>query len=54
MWHIKNCIVRYFFYKLSGLKKKTSFQLVLLASSSHIFLACDNFLLALVNYFVGG
>ena len=53
MWHIEICIVSLFFYKLPGLKKKLEFQLVLLASSSHILLACDNFLLALVNDFVG-
>ena len=50
----KNLHCKCFLYKLSGLKKKLEFQLVLLASSSHILLACDNFLLALVNEGGGG
>ena len=50
----KNLHCKCFLYKLSGLKKKLEFQLVLLASSSHILLACDNFLLALVNEEGGG
>ena len=43
-----------FFLKAVRAKKKLEFQFVLLASSSHILLAWDNFLLALVNDFVCG